>query len=174
MLQSKLICLSAPSHQFASILPERNAKAGLPWFREGGLVSGQSDRAQVSPQPTTIREIKCKKFKSPGSSAKQSQAALQRFNVIQIGFESVRKGNIGLHSFLNMSLMEARRRKGLSVEVFPVLDEPSASAEPCEGLLDDPSLRQDEEALGLIGTLDDFDVHPREDFRDGAANAGPL
>ena len=48
------------------------------------------------------------------------------------------------------------------IEALPILAEPSASSEPGEGSLDDPSFGQDDEALGLIGAFDDLDVHALE------------
>jgi hypothetical protein len=48
------------------------------------------------------------------------------------------------------------------IEALPILGEPSASAEPGEGSLDDPAFGQDNEALGLIGALDDLDVDALE------------
>lgn len=38
-----------------------------------------------------------------------------------------------------------------------VLRQPSASAEPCEGALHDPSARQNLEALGAVAPFDDLD-----------------
>ena len=40
---------------------------------------------------------------------------------------------------------------------LPVLGQAAASSQPCEGSFDDPSARQDLEALGGIGSLDDLD-----------------
>lgn len=40
--------------------------------------------------------------------------------------------------------------------IFPILGEPSATVEPREGSLDDPTFGNDDEALGAIRTLDDF------------------
>lgn len=48
------------------------------------------------------------------------------------------------------------------IEALPILGEPAATAEPGEGSLDDPALGQDDEAPGLIGALDDLEVHALE------------
>ena len=39
---------------------------------------------------------------------------------------------------------------------LPILGEPAASSEPCEGALDDPSAGDQFEPLRGVGTLDDF------------------
>ena len=44
----------------------------------------------------------------------------------------------------------------LAVEILPILGQPSASVEPRNGALDDPSLRQDDEGVQFVA-LDDFD-----------------
>ena len=43
------------------------------------------------------------------------------------------------------------------VAVFPIACQPSASVEPREGPLDDPPLGFDDEALGVLASLYDFD-----------------
>ena len=48
------------------------------------------------------------------------------------------------------------------VETFPVLGQSSAAVEPGEGAFDDPALGQNDEACGLIRSLDDFDVDARQ------------
>ena len=67
--------------------------------------------------------------------------------------------------------MDARRRNAQrpSIEIFPILCEPSATPEPCEGSFDDPAFWQDDKAFSLIRALDDFDVHACQYFRDGVA-----
>src|SRR5665213_63293 len=65
-------------------------------------------------------------------------------------------------------------KDSLSVEIFPIFREPSASAEPCKCALHNPSFRQDDEALCLIRALDDLHVHPRHDFFDGATEQRAL
>ena len=46
----------------------------------------------------------------------------------------------------------------LGVEAFPVLGQAAASPEPGEGALDDPTLGEDDESLGLIGAFDDLHI----------------
>lgn len=41
--------------------------------------------------------------------------------------------------------------------IFPVLGETPASPQPCKDSFDDPTARQDMEALGGIGAPDDLD-----------------
>jgi len=60
------------------------------------------------------------------------------------------------------------------VEAFPVLGEPSASVEPGDGAFDDPTLGQDDEALGLVGSFDDFGFEAREDAGQGAMKDRPV
>ena len=48
---------------------------------------------------------------------------------------------------------------------FPVLGETAAPAEPCEGAFDDPSAREDLEAVGLVGALDDLDRPASRSYR---------
>ena len=43
------------------------------------------------------------------------------------------------------------------VAIFPVLGEPATAVEPRDGTLDDPALGFDDEAFGVISTLDDLD-----------------
>ncbi len=44
------------------------------------------------------------------------------------------------------------------IEVFPILGEAAASTEPADGPFHDPSLWQDDEPFGTIGSFDDFDL----------------
>ena len=55
---------------------------------------------------------------------------------------------------------------------FPILCEPSTSSEPCERAFDDPSARQNLEALGVIGAFDDLH-RPVADPVQGARSLGP-
>ena len=70
--------------------------------------------------------------------------------------------------------MEVEEGERLAIETFPILGEPSAAAEPGEGSFNDPAFGQDDEALGLIGALDDFDVHARQNVAKTVLEAGAL
>src|SRR5450756_143954 len=59
---------------------------------------------------------------------------------------------------------EAQEDQAAEVEIFPVLGKPAATIEPRNGALDDPSARQNDEAFGPIGTLDDFGFELRSDL----------
>src|SRR5215204_5863902 len=59
---------------------------------------------------------------------------------------------------------QVQEGESLAAEALPVLGQPTAAVQPSYGAFDDPALRQDREALGLIGPLDD--LHP-----DAAADA---
>ena len=61
-----------------------------------------------------------------------------------------------------------------AVEIFPILGQAPASSKPRERALDDPSLGQDDEALRVIGSLDDFDIYLRHYFCHSAAKQGAL
>lgn len=69
---------------------------------------------------------------------------------------------------------EAQEGERLSVEAFPIFGEPATPPEPCKGALDDPSFGEDDEARGLIRSLDDFNVDVLENARDGAAELWTL
>ena len=48
--------------------------------------------------------------------------------------------------------------EGLAVQAFPILGQPAAAVEPGDGAFDNPAPGQHDEAFGLIGAFDDFDV----------------
>jgi hypothetical protein len=52
------------------------------------------------------------------------------------------------------------------VAIFPVLGEATASSEPGDGPLDDPSLRFDDEAFGIVTTFDDINWQAWHDVGD--------
>jgi hypothetical protein len=55
-----------------------------------------------------------------------------------------------------------QERERFSVEILPILGEPSAAIEPRNGALDDPAFGQDRKSADLIGTFDDFNVEMRQ------------
>jgi hypothetical protein len=59
---------------------------------------------------------------------------------------------------------EAQERERLSVEILPILGEPSAAIEPSDGALHDPAFGQDHKSADPIGTFDDFNVEMRQNF----------
>ena len=69
---------------------------------------------------------------------------------------------------------ELEEGKRLAIEALPILGEPSASSEPGEGSLDDPSFGQDDEALGLIGAFEDLNVHALENGSQRILELRPL
>src|SRR5665811_495898 len=58
---------------------------------------------------------------------------------------------------------EAQEDQAAEVGIFPVLGKPAATIAPRNGALDEPSARQNDEAFGLIGTLDDFGFESSSD-----------
>ena len=63
---------------------------------------------------------------------------------------------------------------GCEVEVLPVLGQSSAAVEPGDRSLDDPALGQRDEAFRVIGSLDDLDLDPRQDFGQRIGEDRPL
>jgi hypothetical protein len=57
---------------------------------------------------------------------------------------------------------EAQEGERRTIEVLPVLGEPSAAVEPGERALDNPALGQYDKSLGLIGPLDDLRSQARQ------------
>src|SRR5580658_1326468 len=62
--------------------------------------------------------------------------------------------------------------RGLS-EIFPVLCQPAAAAEPPDGAFDDPSFGQNDKAFGSIGTTNDFSDETRQDARESLMEHRP-
>src|ERR1017187_6912308 len=60
---------------------------------------------------------------------------------------------------------EAEEGEGVAVEVFPVLGEAAAAAQPTYGSFDNPSFVHDDKCFGPIGTADDFGDEARHDVR---------
>jgi hypothetical protein len=58
------------------------------------------------------------------------------------------------------------------VAIFPVLGQTSTSIEPADGALDDPALRFDDEAFGVVETFDDLDLQHGHDAADGVLEDG--
>ena len=51
---------------------------------------------------------------------------------------------------------QVQEGESLAAEALPVFGQPTAAVQPSYGAFDNPALRQDREALGLIGPLDDL------------------
>ena len=64
--------------------------------------------------------------------------------------------------------------QGVSGAVFNILGKTATAIEPGEGAFDNPSTGQDDEPLGSIRALDDFDLDLREDPSDGLFEDRPL
>jgi len=60
------------------------------------------------------------------------------------------------------------------IEALPVLGQSAASSEPGEGSLHDPAFGQDDKAAGLIGALDDLDVHAAQNGSECALESSAL
>src|SRR3981081_4316849 len=60
------------------------------------------------------------------------------------------------------------------IEVLPILGQPAAALEPGDSALEDPGLGEDDEAVGLIGAFDDFDVEPMQRPSRGVLELRPL
>ena len=67
-----------------------------------------------------------------------------------------------------------QEREGAVVEVFPILGEAAAAVEPGDRAFDDPTLGQLHEALGVVGSFDDFDFEAGQDFGERVAEDRPL
>ena len=59
------------------------------------------------------------------------------------------------------------------VEIFPVLCQPATATQPTDGALDNPTFGQNDEALGPIGTTDDFSDQVRHDVREAVMKHRP-
>jgi hypothetical protein len=55
------------------------------------------------------------------------------------------------------------------IAVLPVLGKSATSIEPADGAFDDPALRLDDEALGVVATPDDIDCQLGQDLGDAVA-----
>ena len=64
--------------------------------------------------------------------------------------------------------------QSLAIEVLPILGESSTAIEPSNRALDDPTLRQHDKSLNLIGALDDFGLELGQDFCECSAKVRPL
>ena len=60
---------------------------------------------------------------------------------------------------------KAQECERLAVEVLPILGEPAAAIEPCDGTLDNPAFGHHDKSGNSIGTFHDFNVEMRENFR---------
>ena len=64
-------------------------------------------------------------------------------------------------------------RECIVVEIFPILSQPATATEPTDGALDNPTFGQNDEALGPIGTTDDFSDQVRHDVREAVVEHRP-
>ena len=93
-----------------------------------------------------------------------------------VSIKSVRRDHAGLHSFLSMSLIEARRRNASAFRLrfSPIFGKTPRGPEPCERSFDDPPLREDDKSFRVIRTLDDLHIQPCHYFCHGAAKQWAL
>ena len=54
------------------------------------------------------------------------------------------------------------------IAIFPVFREAATSIEPSDGAFNNPALRFNDEAFGVVATFDDVDLKVRHDCRDAA------
>src|SRR5476651_1391994 len=90
--------------------------------------------------------------------------------------ESVRRDHAGLHSFLSMSLIEARRRNAsaLRLRISQSLARRLHRPSHANVRSTTPPLREDNKSFCVIGTLDDLHIHPLHYFCHGAAKQRAL
>ena len=69
---------------------------------------------------------------------------------------------------------EAEKSECISGEIFEILGQPAASVQPGEGAFDNPPSGQNCEALGLVGTFDDFDFEVWQDLGRSLLKDRPL
>jgi hypothetical protein len=62
--------------------------------------------------------------------------------------------------------------KRVVVAILPVLSKTTATIEPADGALDDPALRLNDEAFGVVATFDDLDRQGGHDAADGVVEDG--
>src|ERR1700686_2503981 len=97
---------------------------------------------------------------------------LEALNVL----ESVRRVYAGLHSFLNISLMEARRRKASALRLRFSQSLASLRHRPSQAKVRSTTHRlgRTTKAFALIRALDDLDVDLSHDFLEGGAKQRTL
>ena len=90
--------------------------------------------------------------------------------------EFVRRDYTGLHSFLSMSLIEARRRNASAFRLRFSQSLASRLQRPSHAKVLSTTQRfgRTTNAFSVIRTLDDLDIHARHYFRDGAAKQRAL
>ena len=69
---------------------------------------------------------------------------------------------------------QVQEGESLAAEALPVLGQPTAAVQPSYGAFDNPALRQDREALGLIGSLDDLHTDAAADASQTLLELRPL
>src|SRR3954469_18345289 len=114
------------------------------------LILAPQRRSMVSSMPTTTgpcgTRAATRSSRSRCATAREDQPPILR----------VHPGSFaGLTELLQHEAdgREAQECERLAVQAFPILSQSTASVEPCDGPFDNPALRQDDEALGLIGPL---------------------
>ena len=63
--------------------------------------------------------------------------------------------------------------KRVVVAILPVFGKATAAIEPADGTLDEPALRFNDEAFGVVATFDDLDRQEGHDAADGVVEDWP-
>ena len=104
--------------------------------------------------------FKTGKYKSKGAAEISDLARLQG----QLRVRPISSSRITEFSEHEANGCEAQEDQAAEVEIFPILGQSAATVEPSDCTFDDPSARQNDEAFGAIGTLDDFGFELRSNL----------